>query len=437
MKYNEIIRKLETFKPNKDWKWNESVGLSKFAYFMDLLGNPQDSLIYVHIGGTSGKGSTSTILASILKSSGYKTGLHVSPHVLSVRERAQINGKNISQKKFVDLYKQVEIFFDDVAKKFNHPPSYYEILLAISFLYFKNNKCDIVVLEVGLGGRLDATNIIKSKYQIITNIGLDHTKILGSTKDLILKDKQEIIKNNSTVITGITEDNLKDIIENKIKNTDSKIFYLNNDFIVNEKNGIINFSGFGLKIEKIKLNLKGIFQQKNMALAIAMAINLKNDFKKISLNTILNGVQNAKISGRFQFFSSSPIGILDGAHNPDKTKALVESIKYYYPNIKWITIFRYKRRDDIEQSLDFLREISQTIIITGSKRAGDMGFDAVFENEDSDIVNKKNSSNIIIELDLKKAYLIARDLSQKDNSLGILATGSIYMINEFLKIQSK
>lgn len=440
MKYRSLIKHLKTYIPQSNSKWNKNIGLSKFAYLMDLLGNPQDKLKFVHVGGTSGKGSTATFLASILKESGHKTGLHLSPDVLTIRERAQVNGVNISPKRFKEIYKQIQPNFQKVEEKYGVLPSYYEILLALAFIYFFEEKCDVVVLEVGLGGKLDGTNIIKSKYQIITNIGLDHTKILGGTKELILQDKQEIIKSNSVVVSGIQEPGLIDILNIKIKSTKSKLFLINRNFttesiISDITNHQIN-SKFNFILEKnllsnLVVNLPGLFQVNNASVAITMALNMKLEFPKISSEAIRSGIKKAKIPGRFQVFSNKPLGIVDGAHNPDKFKALADSIKNYYPDKKFIIIFRYKKREDINQSLSILKSISQKIIITGSKKSSDLGWDKTYNPEDKNIINE---SDFIIELDLKKAYQRARQLCKKSQDCGILVTGSLYMISEFLNI---
>lgn len=416
MKYKDVVKYIKSYIPTGSKKWSNEFGLSRFLFFMDKLGNPHHGLNYIHIGGTSGKGSTSTFLASILKESGYKTGLHLSPDVHTMRERAQINGKNISKSDFKKIFFKIKPIIEKMPQEFGAEISFYEILLAMAFLYFQQEKCDFVVIEVGLGGKLDGTNIIQSNYQIITNIGLDHTHVLGNTKKEILRDKQEIIKNNSIVVSGIEETNLQKIITEKVKSTNSKIYFLND-------NHDLNF--------ELKPKLLGLFQLKNSALAAIMALKLKEKFNKISISSIQAGVSKAALPGRFQIFSRKPLGIIDGAHNPDKFRALVESLKYYYPDQKFITIFRYKKRNDILQSFEILKSISQKIIITGSKKAGDMGWDDVFRGENVDEI--KGTVPVIVELDIKKAYKLAKNYALK-NDLHILVTGSLYMIHEFLNL---
>lgn len=436
MTYSETIREIKSYIPSGRAKWNEDYRLSKIEYFLNLLGNPHKDLTFIHVGGTSGKGSTASILSSILTESGYKTGLHVSPHVMTIRERMQINGTTISKERFTAIFQQIQPQIEKMIEDYGVPPSYFEILLAMAYIYFKEEACDLVVLEVGLGGKLDATNVIDCKYQIITNIGLDHTAVLGETKELILKDKQEIIKPNSIVVSGIREVVLHEILNEKISNTNSTLFLLDKDFKISnvtkdsEHNISLSFASKNLNIANIKLDLKGKFQSDNAALAIMMSSILAEIYSNITPEKILTGVFKATIPGRFQIFSTSPLGIIDGAHNPDKILALVASLKYLYPDKRFVTIFRYKKRNDIDQSLNYLREISNKIIITTSHTSGDMGPEPIFDNADK--AKYAHERDYIFEADLAKAHRLATKLVDEDS--GILVTGSLYMIAEYLNI---
>ena len=440
MKYLEIVEYLKKYIPTGEKKWNKYFGLEKTLYLLEKLGNPQEELKFVHVGGTSGKGSTATFLASILSKSGYKTGLHVSPDVITLRERMQIDGKCISEERFMEIFEKIRPVVEKMEVEYGAPASFYEILIAMSFMYFKEEKCQVVVVEVGVGGKLDSTNVIKCQYQIITNVGLDHMSILGETKEEILRDKQEIIKEKSIVVTGIKEDNLKEIISQKVRSTNSEIYYLGNDFEsqnIEQNNDMelsFDFVSKSNSIINLKPKLKGLFQVDNGCLAIEMALKMRDEFKEINENSIREGIAAATIPGRFQIFSKSPLGIVDGAHNPDKMRALVASIKFYFPNQKFITIFRFKKRKDIEQSLELLKEISQKIIITSSKKWGDMGWDKSFDEEDKKNFNDKNY--YVFESDLSKAYKIAQE-SLSEKNAGILVTGSLFIIEEFLEIVKK
>lgn len=427
MGFEETIEEIKKYTPKGEMKWNKYFGLEKIKYLMELVDNPQDKLKYVHITGTSGKGSTAYMVASILKESGYKTGLHVSPHIYTPQERAQVNGKLISKEDFCRIYAQLVEPIRLTEEKFEVPPSYYEILLAIAWMYFAEQKCEIVVIEVGLGGRLDSTNIIKSDYQIITNIGLDHMSILGNTKEEILRDKQEINKNKSIIVSGIKEEGLKKVLKSKAKTTKSEVYFLNEDFEVKNRAR----TSFDLELEKEKidrLEIKtwGIFQTENAAVAAMTGWKMRKDCSKITRESIKNGLEKIIIPGRWEILGKEPMVVVDGAHNPDKTRALVESTISYFPGQKWIVLFRYKRRKDVGKSLALLSRIAEKIIITGSKSWGDMGWDETYTEEDK---NTLENIKVEVELDLNKAVELARKYSQ--NKIPVLATGSMFMIKEF------
>lgn len=442
-KFEKIVEEIKGYIPTGEKKWNKYFGLDKFRYLMELVGNPQDRLNFVHITGTCGKGSTAYMIASILTESGYKTGLHVSPHIYTPQERAQIDDKLISKDDFCRIYEQLSEPIKIVEEKYQSPTSYYEILLAIAFLYFSEQQCDLVVIEVGLGGKLDATNIIKSNYQIITNIGLDHMSILGGTKEEILRDKQEINKPHSIVVSGIKEKALKSILRDKIKSTKSKLFFLGDDFKITKQLEIrnsadivvgtnFNLNMFGEKIQDIHINLPGRYQVKNAAVAIMICTQMSQNYPKINVKSIKNGLLKAHLPGRWEYLSVKPLIIIDGAHNPDKIKALTESIKEYYPDQKWITIFRYKRRKDTGKSLASLASISQEIIITGSSGWGDLGWDETYTPGDKITAGK---IKVKVELNLEKAIQLA--ITDSNGKIPILATGSLYMIKEFKDCWSK
>lgn len=437
MKYLEIVDYLKKYVPTGEKKWNKYFGLEKIKYFLEKVGNPQEGMNFVHVGGTSGKGSTASFLSSILAESGYKTGLHVSPDVITIRERMQINNQCISEERFVEIFNRVKPVIEKMEAEYGAPPSFYEILLAMSFVYFKEEGCQVAVIEVGVGGKLDSTNIIKSRYQIVTNVGLDHTSILGETREEILRDKREIIKEKSVVVSGIKEEYLKEIIKEKIVSTGSEIFFLEKDFKgqnIKQKDGLelsFDFVSNNCSIIDLRPKLFGLFQVDNAALAIEMALKMVTDFNLINEESIKKGVEKATIPGRLEIFSKKPIGVIDGAHNPDKMRALVTSIKFYFPSQKFITIFRFKKRKDINQSLELLKKISYKIIITSSKKWGDMGWDKSFDDEDKKSLGDK--SFYVFEKDLEKAYREAKKYSGEFN-LGILVTGSLFIIKEFLKL---
>ena len=197
MNYDEAIKKINSLN-----KFGSRLGLERVKKFLNMIGNPQDSLKFVHVAGTNGKGSVCFMLSSVLKESGYKTGTFISPHIEDLRERIQINGKLISKSKICEILEYLEFYLNDSIFD-SDPITEFELTTIMAFKYFKDENCDIVILETGMGGRLDATNVIKKPLcSVITTISLDHTKILGDTVLEIAKEKFGIIKPDSTVVIG-------------------------------------------------------------------------------------------------------------------------------------------------------------------------------------------------------------------------------------------
>lgn len=285
------------------------LGLDRISLALEKLGNPQDDLKCIHVAGTNGKGSVCAILAAILKEAGYKVGLYTSPHIYEYTERIKVNEVEISKEGFARLFEKV--ISTEV------PLTEFEILTIIMFLYFKEQNVDYVVLETGMGGRFDATNVIKKNLcSIITHIDLDHTDRLGKTKDEIAFEKAGIIKAACPVFTSSGYEAIKD----KADEVDSLLVmvnpYVRPDYIE-------------------ALSLKGLHQVENLALAINAIEYL---FKNIDENTILSALAKVKNPFRFQYFADKNL-IVDASHNPNGVEALRENLDFYFPNEKRRFVF--------------------------------------------------------------------------------------------------
>ncbi len=270
------------------------------------LNNPHNKFRCVHIAGTNGKGSVSHMLSSILQEAGYKVGLYTSPHFKDFRERIKISGKMISKKNVVDFVKNNKFLFEDLRL------SFFEMTVAMAFDYFKNKKIDIAIIETGLGGRLDSTNIITPEISIITNIGLDHTDLLGNSLNLIAKEKGGIIKKNIQVVLGRKQKEIHHIFKK----------------IASEKNTKIVYSK---KNKKFSSDLLGEYQNENISTTVsAVNILIKKGWKITESNIkqgLLNVSYNTKIIGRWQVLNKKPLTICDMGHNIDGIKQIIRQIK--------------------------------------------------------------------------------------------------------------
>ncbi len=305
--------------------------LDNIVLLCDLLGNPQNNFKSIHIAGTNGKGSTSHITASVLQEAGYKVGLYTSPHLLDFRERIKINGQDVSKEFVIDFVERIK---DEIPRI---KPSFFEITVAMAFDYFSLQKVDVAVVETGLGGRLDSTNIITPVASCITNIGIDHTNLLGNTIEKIAWEKAGIIKNGVPTIIGESLEETATIFKQKAAECKSKILFADKTFKVNsnEKNWYKNFVIKNLEsyaeIKNLSSELIGNYQKKNIATAFALFSEVKKVFTKASdfsfSEGIKNVVKNTNLLGRWQVISEQPLTICDTAHNVDGITQIVEQLK--------------------------------------------------------------------------------------------------------------
>ena len=301
-------------------------GTERIEKLCRALGNPQKSLRFVHVAGTNGKGSFCAFLTEILKSAGYKVGTFTSPFILRFNERIAINGEAISDDALCEIANKVR----SVCEQMDDKPTEFEIITAIGFQYFKDMECDIVVLECGLGGRLDATNIIEVPLlSVITGVDFDHQNFLGDTIELIASEKAGIIKENRPVLWCGNNSAAEKII---IKEAETKnaALYKNKQ---NVKIKSADFSGTEFSFEEfnnIKISLLGSYQPKNASNVIMAAKILCGCGLNIDDADIINGLKNTTWPARFEKLSDSPLIIFDGSHNPEGVKAAVDSIKGYF-----------------------------------------------------------------------------------------------------------
>lgn len=299
-----------------------------------LLGDPYKKFRSIHVAGTNGKGSTSHMLASILQEAGYKVGLYTSPHLKDFRERIRINGKMIAKKYVVDFVGKYKVDFEKIK------PSFFEMTVGLAFQYFADKKVDVAVIEVGLGGRLDSTNVINADLSVITNISYDHMALLGDTLPKIAYEKACIIKKNGLVVIGETQPEIKHVFIEKARKENASLVYADKWVEVKNiknKTGEMRFDIFNKKMGEsmtaspLSCPLTGIYQQKNIATVMA-SVMLLNDAKKylIPVSAIRKGfknvIKNTSLQGRWQILGVKPLIVADTAHNEAGIKEIVKQI---------------------------------------------------------------------------------------------------------------
>ena len=314
MNYQETLQYIHSV----CWKGSRP-GLERITELCERLGNPQKSLKFVHVAGTNGKGSTSAMLTSILKESGKKVGTFTSPFIFNFRERMCVDGEMISED---DLAKATE-FVRPHADAMEDSPTEFELITAIAMVYFMWQGCDIVVLEAGLGGRLDSTNVIdQAEVSIITSIALEHTEYLGDTTEKIAAEKAGIIKDGSIVVAGKTDEGAAAVIKEKAEEKNSKYYTPDYSLIKNLNVSLTGCSFNYDTIENINIPLVGSYQADNAAVAITAARAMGIDD-----NTIKSGLGKVRWAGRFEILSDNPVVIYDGGHNIQCAEAVAETLK--------------------------------------------------------------------------------------------------------------
>ena len=302
-------------------------GLERISELCRRLGSPEKNLKFIHVAGTNGKGSFCAMLESILRAAGYKTGLYTSPYVKEFNERMRFMGENIDNAALADITARVKPIADSMTDK----PTEFELITAIAFLYFAERGCDIVVLEAGMGGRLDSTNVIRNPLlSVITGIALDHTDYLGDTVEKIAAEKAGIIKDNAPVLYGGEDTSAKEVIRARAKELSSDFFEVDYGSIRNLR-ATLDGSSFDYKsFEDIKINLLGLYQPKNAARALEAVQILRGSGLSISDDAIRAGLLMARWPARFEIISHTPLVIFDGAHNPEGISGAVESARHYF-----------------------------------------------------------------------------------------------------------
>ncbi len=404
-------------------------GLQRTERLLELLGNPHKKLKLIHIAGTNGKGSTSAILGKILIEHGYKVGYFNSPHLYDIEETIRINEKNIKEEDFITLINEIKPFVNQVVKEgFNHPTEF-EVLTCIMFLYLYREKVDFGVIEVGLGGRLDSTNVLTPILSIITSISLDHMNILGNTIREIAREKAGIIKRKVPIITCNQKDEaIKAITEKALKENSNLIIVNPNNYKTLEvnKNEIINQSvlvNINGTEEIISLSLLGEHQIINLSLAIEAIKELDSlNYINLDINKLKSATKSVKWKGRLEILKSNPYIVVDGAHNVDGIKYLKNNIEKYFKYNNLYLILGILADKEVEKMLEIIAPMAKEIYTVTSNSIRATSAEKL-KNE----VLKYNKNTLSFE-DYKEAAKYAINKAKKEDL--VLASGSLYMIGK-------
>ncbi|WP_102345388.1 bifunctional folylpolyglutamate synthase/dihydrofolate synthase [Bacillus sp. Marseille-P3661] len=344
-------------------------GLEQIQQLLEELGQPHQELKLVHISGTNGKGSTLKFLKSILNTAGYKVGAFTSPFIEKINEQIMIGNKQISDSDFLE---EVNILKPSVDKLRNAgtDPTPFEILTALAFNYFRRNEVDIALVETGLGGRLDSTNVVIPLLSIITNIGHDHMNILGDTIEEITTEKAGIIKQGVPVISGVEQLSAIEIISHTAVEHEAELYLLHRDFNFEMLENLSEHETFSFKspfsrISDLEISLKGEHQYSNASLALMAADYLSQNCSfALEEEDIRKGLKRTTNKGRFEMISKNPIIILDGAHNPEGIESLCKTLQKYYFDKKIKLLFSALGDKSLKEMIQQLEVIADSITFT-------------------------------------------------------------------------
>ena len=428
MKYEEAMKYI-----TEVGNFGSNYGLERTYKLLEHLGNPERDLKLIHIAGTNGKGSTTSMITEILMGEGYKVGMYTSPFIEEFEERIQINRNNIPKESLAILMDEIKVAVDKVIEAgYNHPTEF-EIITVLMLLYFKKENIDFGVIEVGLGGTLDSTNVIKPIIQVITSISFDHTNFLGNTLEKIAREKAGIIKKGiPTVIYPQQEEVLK-VIKNKCIEMDSELYIANNENLKFEN--IVNLDKpyqllkYNNEID-ILLPLLGEHQIINLSVAMQAIEVLNNkNIIDISIANIVKSIKNVSWKGRLEVLSNNPYVVIDGAHNIQGIKTLSRNIKKYFKYENLYLILGILADKDVEEMIKIITPMAKKVYsVTPNSIRGELAESL------KDEVSKFNKNCKAFDK-YEEAYLEAlNDASEKDL---ILASGSLYMIGDMRKIIRK
>lgn len=397
-------------------------GLETIHALLSELGDPQLSLKVIHVAGSNGKGSTCAFIASFLKLSGYKTGLYTSPHLSEIRERFRINGTWISKRDFSRHTRNVLSACQRVSKKLGHLPTHFEALTAIAFCWFREQKVDWVVLEVGLGGRLDATNVILSPaICLITPVSLEHQNILGKKIEKIAWEKAGIFKQGCLGATVQYHGGAATAIDRVAKEKGVRLWMSGREFSFKKRPKGFYWEGPGLKTE-LKVPYLADYQIVNAALAVAGIQALKFHGLHSTPLMVQKSLTAMHWPGRLETLSQNPLVVLDGAHNPDAAVAMAGSLKKYYPHRRWIVLNGFLKDKNFTECIHALKEITTLSIVTEPPNERKIDGPEIFYDWE-----KQGVPTVFIKNWREALGFSLSKLNPKDKDVSLLIMGSLYL----------
>ncbi|MBA7478207.1 Folylpolyglutamate synthase [subsurface metagenome] len=433
-RYKEAIKYLSErtdYEKEKRLRYNVTTfNLNRMGELLSLLGNPHKKIPTVHIAGTKGKGSTATMLAKMLEANDYAVGLYTSPHVVHLHERITVNSEMISESEMLGLLNRIYAPVEKIAKA--EPPNFFEIMTALAFMHFADTKVDIAVIETGMGGRLDSTNVIRPKLVGITSLSIDHQHQLGNTIDSIAREKAGIFKRGVPIITVQQKPEAMHVLKSQATAVKAPLSVTGNDidfsyrFETSREHGPhtrICLTTQTSKFEHLRVPLYGKHQAINCGLALAMLDKLKSSGYKIDNEKATAGLHSVSLAGRMEMICDDPRIMIDAAHNAASIRALIHATGQNIPYDSMVVIFGCNSDKDVEGMLHQLQYGADKVIFTRSNSAKAMSPQELADKY-GEICNKmcQTATSLGEALRLAKSAISREDL--------ICITGSFYLIGQ-------
>ncbi len=404
------------------------LGLSNSIRLLDLMDAPHRSFRSVHIAGTNGKGSTAAFITGMLQAAGYRVGLYTSPHLISFTERMRINGVQITEAKVVELAQRVrECASRPVPGAGTSVPTFFEVTTAMAFTWFAEEQVDLAVIEVGMGGRLDATNVITPLLSIITNIDLEHTEFLGTTLELIAAEKAGIIKQGVPVVTGVVQPEVVAVLERVAAGKQAPLYRLGKDFapenVAAGRTQVFDYRGRRSSCRALEIGMLGRYQVDNACLAMAAAEVLYEAGVVVDEAAMRRGLEQTRWEGRLERVAQRPDIFLDGAHNPASAKQLATAIRDMKPSYQRLVLVVGILGDkDHAGILSQLAPLADVVIVTKPNYSRAMDIEAL-----AAVVRQQHGS-VETAGTVAAAIALARQRAASEDL--VLITGSLYVVGD-------
>jgi len=428
---------LQSFEEAIDWlfevrRFGSKPGLTIIRHLLEQIGSPQDMFKSIHVTGTNGKGSTTAMTSSILISAGYKVGMFTSPHLINFTERIQINNREITKEEIMKHISELKPIIEEMERdpELRHP-TFFEIITAMAFKHFANSEVDFAVLEVGMGGELDATNVVKALVSVVTNVSLEHTSVLGKTVLEIAEKKGGIIKKNGVLITATEDDSIYELLSKMCKERGSMIFRIGNDITVEpvkttSSSQLFNLKGFNGEYRNLTIPLMGKHQLKNAATAIAAVEALSFHGIDTTETDINTGLKRVIWPGRLEIIARNPLIVLDGAKDIAASEAAIKAMSdFSYDKLTLVVSISSDKK--VAEMMAHFSKVADRFIITKHSVQMRAAKPSRIANE-----SEKHGIPYKIILDVKEAVMYAIETSNPSDM--VLVIGSVFLVGEAREI---